>query len=220
MFLYRNTLCCGKRSAGCTIFWMIILIALCALDVIALGINSNYLATCNGIHAVGNPCNSPAWCCRAEVHVITANRCPNTMTCPGGGPPIKPDDLFLATFALNVVFVALELYFIAVPLFYWFLSDNNRISGGGGGGIILDNGDDDILVNGGGENDKTEAERALLDCAERIDIQSSLPSVAAVVAVTKTKMRRVPQTPLLSAVSTAAPIAHVTPLGEKNKKQP
>lgn len=218
MFLYRNTLCCGKRSAGCTIFWMIILIALCALDVIALGINSNYLATCNGIHAVGNPCNSPAWCCRAQVHVITANRCPNTMTCPKGGPPIKPDDLFLATFALNVVFVALELYFIAVPLFYWFLSDASKISGGSG--VMLDSnnggGDDgDVVV---GENDKAEAEKALLDCAERIDMQplqqqQKLP-------VTKI-MRRVPQTPLLSAVSTTvAPIAHVTPLGEKNKKQP
>jgi hypothetical protein len=225
MFLYRNTLCCGGRYAGCTIFWMMILFGLCALDTIALVININYLATCNGIHAVGNPCNDPAWCCRAEVHANSANHCPNTLTCPGGGPPIEPDKLFLAIFALNVLFVVLELYFILLPMMLWFVAESPQR-------LVEAEVDQEDEVNAKQEEEQTKqtAEAALLS-AELIPLPP--PTImdnasGSKVLAAAIKLRRPPQTPMLAAAAAAAasggggggPIVHVTPFSEKNTKQP
>lgn len=218
MFLYRNTLCCGGRYAGCTIFWMMILFGLCALDTIALVINSNYLATCNGINAVGNPCNDPAWCCRAEVHVNPANHCPNTLTCPGGGPPVEPDKLFVAIFALNVVFVVLELYFILLPMMLWFVAESpQRLAAAN----QQEEDEDEATAKQEEAQTKQTAEAALLSAELVLPSSSTIMDNGGGGGV---KLRRPPQTPMLAAVAAAAasggPIVHVTPFSEKNTKQP
>jgi cell division protein FtsB len=210
MFLYRNTVCCGNGQ-GCSIFWMMLLFGLCALDVIALAINSNFLATCNGKNAVGNPCNDPAWCCRPEVHSQSTNRCPNTLTCPGGGPSLQAEKLFLGIFALNVVYVTLELYFILLPLISWFLSP-----------IPLQRRqqqqqEEEVVQQQDEEEEKrkrateTAAERALM--TDNITPAPPLPMSA---EVKFRPHRPAPRTPLLAAAAVGAPPT----LLEKNTKQP
>lgn len=226
MYLYRNTMCrCeGRNTAGCTVFWMIILFALCALDLIALAITSNYLATCNGITAAGNPCNDPAWCCRAEVHADPRNHCPNIMTCPDGGPPVSVDGIFAATFAFNVVFVVLELYFVAQPMVLWFLSTSPSSFSQ----KTIEN-DDDNNENDGDAAARAEERKAVEEAAQAALMSDSISLASqhaldnnvssAAVAV----KRRIPQTPLLVAAAAAGiPMVHVTPPThlEKNTKQP
>lgn len=218
MFLYRNTSCCNNNNRGnqgCTVFWMIILFGICALDFIALGINSNYLATCNGKNAAGNPCNDPAWCCLAEVHSVPTNHCPNTLTCPGT-IVLEKDKLFLTTFALNVIFVVLELYFILLPMILWFLASGpEQITAA----PQEEEEEASAAAAAATEQDQRQAEMALLN-GEIIDSSRPFVSTAA-----DLKLRRPPpRTPLLIAAAAAAgaPMVHVTPptVLEKNTKQP
>jgi hypothetical protein len=213
MFLYRNTVCCGNGQ-GCSVFWIMLLFGLCALDVIALAINSNFLATCNGKNAAGNPCNDPAWCCRAEVHSQPTNRCPNTLTCPGGGPVLHPEKLFLGIFALNVVYVTLELYFILLPLISWFLSP-----------IPLQRRQQQQQQQQKEEEDEQEDEeekrkRATAEvAAERALMTDNITPTPPLPTSTEVKFRPhrpAPRTPLLAAAAVGAPPT----LLEKNTKQP
>lgn len=191
MFLYRNWVCCG-RYAGCTIFWMFLLMGLFVLEVLALAINTNFMAHCNGVNAYGNPCNSPHWCCVPAVRVLLGNHCPNPgsncITDPG---PVNPDAIFVAIFVFSWVFVVLDAYFVALPMVLWVwqrIPDRSQIA---------------PPLPGPPEPDATqanEAEKALLDVAGPID--ASAP---------ESFKRRVllPMTPLLASAVT-----------EKSTKQP
>lgn len=211
MFLYRNTTCCGGKNGGCTVFWMIILFSLLALDCIALFFNSHYLHTCNGVEAVGNPCNSYKWCCLADVHSKPGNSCPNTLTCPGT-IVLEKNGLFLAIFAFNVVFVALESYFVGLPLMLWFFDsgpENWKQQQ-----LEQENQQQEQEEN---EESKRTAEMALMS-ADIIDV----PRATMVAAETKMRRPLAPRTPLLAAAATG-PMVHVTPpttVLEKNTKQP
>lgn len=221
MFVYRNTRCCGsKNGQGCTVFWMIILVAILALDVAALVINGNFLSTCNTKDAgASNPCNDPKWCCRADVHDVVTNACPNHgMTCPGT-LVLERDGIFLGAFALNVVFVALELYFVLMPMVLWFFSSGPPPYPPAG--QQQQQKEEEATAEAEQDSGKqAAAEMALLTggIAADVPLVTSKP--------VDVKMRRpAPRTPLLVAAA-AGQLVHVTPpsstttVVEKNTKQP
>ncbi len=120
MLLYRKTLCCG-RYAGCTVFWMAILVVLIMTELFALAIMGSYLGRCNGLGEVDNPCNDDKWCCAPEIFGDAANLCDNTAACT---PAVSLAEMranvdFLWLFAVTVVFVAGDIFFLLLPLGLW-----------------------------------------------------------------------------------------------------
>lgn len=202
MWLYRNTLCCGGgRYAGCTIFWMALLFVLVGLEVLTLGMNTQFMVQANTQHAVGNPANSPLWCCLPEVYIHDENHCPNSAACPSLPEPIVRDPTVVGLFSFSLVFLALDAYFIGVPILLWFWQRVPRR---------------ESLPESGADLDET-AEAGLMDVGASVVVPSAPPAHPI-----DLKRRAVPQTPLLAAASTNGPIVHVTPFGstEKDTKQP
>lgn len=222
LFTFRNTMCGAKtrRFPGCTLVWLVLMVLLLAADVVGLVVNSYYLATCNGLDAYGNPCNAPGWCCYPDVRVRPGNHCPNefSASCPVL-PPLDKEPTFLGIFSINVVFVALELYFVLLPLVLWFKNFNTlqsikrapqpspKPSAPSADDPSLSEENDDIANDPSGDNVNLLAR-----------IRTGIDTAAV--------LRRpyVPQTTLLAAAGVrpaSGPVVHVTPPSvEKNTKQP
>lgn len=209
MFMFRNIVCGRKRYAGCTITWVCLMVGILALDFVGLIINGHYLATCNDVNAVGNPCNSADWCCLPAVRIIPTNHCPNEMSgsCLPGLVPSK-NPTFLGIFSVNVIFVVLELYFVLLPIVLWFNAFRAPPT----------------------EADKAEEDATEVEFAETKSALETLDPALAVTGesipvtfktVNVVQRRPAPQTPLLAAAANRL-IAHVIPgsSAEKNTKQP
>lgn len=218
LFTFRNTMCNAKKRPfpGCTLVWLVLMVLLLAADIVGLVVNSYYLATCNGLDAYGNPCNAPGWCCYPDVRVRPGNHCPNEFSgsCPAFNlPPLDKEPTFLGIFSINVVFVALELYFVLLPLALWFKNFNTLQSIKRASGKQPNPTPSAPREEGGDDSSAT---------APLAGDQEKLYARIRANADTAAVLRRpyVPQTPLLAAVA-AGPIVHVTPPAvEKNTKQP
>lgn len=235
MFTFRNTMCCRGRYAGCTVFWMVFMILLFALDFVALLANSYYLATCNGLDSFGNPCNAAGWCCLPEVRVRPGNHCPNEFSgsCPVV-PTINKNGTFIGIFSVNVIFVVLELYFVLLPVILWFINFRTIPTAAASRKYKMaplpsepeavkpsappSEEKDPSLQDGEEEEEEGEPRDNMgVRLLSRPVVSGGPDSLV---------LRRpvvVPQTPLLAAAKAAqAPplIAHVTPATEKNTKQP
>lgn len=240
MFTFRNTLCCKSRYAGCTIFWMVLMVLILAADFVALMANSYFLATCNGLDAFGNPCNAAGWCCLPDVRVRPGNHCPNefSASCPVV-PEISKNYTFLGIFAVNVIFVVLELYFVILPLVLWFVNFRTIPKRAAAAAVVavrrleeapaptapemdknaLAELDPTLEPN---DDDTSTATTPLLKDPSTLGVQARIRATDTVI------LRRpglIPQTPLLAAAKSSVAgagglISHVTPTTEKNTKQP
>lgn len=130
MILFRKTrLGCGPRKYGvCTVFWSMALAVLIVMDVSALVIFGSYLASCNGPHSKSNPANDARWCAAAVVWNNPANECSNTGPWTGVNAAITLPDLsvnvdFLWLFGASILFSAMELVFLILPLALWLRSN-------------------------------------------------------------------------------------------------
>lgn len=234
LFTFRNTMCGAKtrRFPGCTLVWLVLMVLLLAADVVGLVVNSYYLATCNGLDAYGNPCNAPGWCCYPDVRVRPGNHCPNefSASCPVL-PPLDKEPTFLGIFSINVVFVALELYFVLLPLVLWFKNFNTLQSIKRVQSIKnaveerpKPNPSAPPLETPGKDTDPSLADTAATapPATENANVLARIRAGIDTAAV----LRRpyVPQTPLLAAAGArpaSGPVVHVTPPSvEKNTKQP
>jgi hypothetical protein len=227
MFTYRNTLCCRGRYAGCTMFWLVLMVLILAMDCVGFVINTYYLAHCNGVDAFGNPCNSAGWCCLPEVRIRPSNHCPNEMSGSCVVPlPLNMNGTFVGLFAVNIVFLLLEIYFVALPLVLWFISfrslpgpqspegfyDEVPTASAPPSEAASDDNDADY--------DPALEEGAAPTAPPYVDTKSRIGANASGVAVVRRPV--VPHTPLLAAAAAARtnPITHVTPVTEKYTKQP
>lgn len=133
MILFRKTrLGCGPRKYGvCTVFWSLALAVLIVMDVSALVIFGSYLASCNGPNSKSNPGNDARWCAAAVVWNNPSNECSNTGPWTGANAAITLQDLsvnvdFLWLFGAALLFSAMELVFLILPLALWLRSNTGR----------------------------------------------------------------------------------------------
>lgn len=238
MFTFRNTMCCNQRYPGCTIFWMVLMVLLLSVDIVGLVANSYYLATCNGLDAFGNPCNAAGWCCLPDVRVRPGNHCPNqfSSSCPVI-PEISKNGTFLGIFSINVVFVALELYFVLLPLILWVVNFRSIPRAAAVASSIKQASylpppqpqpsappaaanQDDV------EPELQNADSPTAPSKESMGMTTRIRGSVSTVIPDTVVLRRpglIPQTPLLAAAKSGTAsglISHVTPTTEKNTKQP
>ncbi len=133
MILFRKTrLGCGPRKYGvCTVFWSLALAVLIVMDVSALCIFGSYLASCNGPHSKSNPGNDARWCAVSVVWNDPSNGCPNTGPWTGSNAALTLQDLsvntdFLWLFGSTLLFTAMELVFLILPLALWLRSNTRK----------------------------------------------------------------------------------------------
>ncbi len=144
MLLYRRV-----QAACCSMFWIMVLALLFTMDVVALAMLGSQLGACNTPQArYGNPCNDRRWCAVAEVQNAPGNDCPTGVGAwAAPNDALALDDLrkngdFVWLFSTSIVFVAVELLLVALPLALWF---RRHLGGGPGGapGSSAFDGDDD-----------------------------------------------------------------------------
>jgi hypothetical protein len=146
MLLYRKYLCCGGKVPVCTIMWSGFLVALVIVELMVLSILGHYYGKCNGLDQLDNPCNDLKWCCAPEIFNNPANKCSNTIAC---SPALTlasmvPDVDFVALFAVSVVFVAMDLFFLLLPLGLWMTASHTVYEEGED-----DDGGDEALIESG-----------------------------------------------------------------------
>lgn len=129
MLLYRKYFCCGGKVAGCTVMWSAFLVVLVIIELMVLSILGYYYGKCNGLDQLDNPCNDLKWCCAPEIFNNPANKCSNTIACT---PPLTlasmvPDVDFVALFSVSVVFVAMDLVFLLLPMGLWMTASHTVI---------------------------------------------------------------------------------------------
>jgi len=114
MVLYR-------RSLGCLIGWLVVLVLLVIVDVLVLIALGTDYGGCNGQNEFGNLCNAPLWCCVPEIYGNPANMCLNSVGCT---PAVALEDLrpntdFLWLFWVTFVFVVFDVVLLMVPVIIW-----------------------------------------------------------------------------------------------------
>lgn len=164
LLTFRKTRC--GRYAGCTIFWVVLLMILTCLEAISLAINMNFWFYANS-HVVGNqdnPANHYLWCCDPDVYSLASNGCRPTSPClltpiPPGGLPL--DDVFQWVLGLGIAFFTFDLYFVLLPVALWLHSGSPQKYGGSGGG--------------GGDIDFEETKLMIVDTTLIVDPKAAVP---------------------------------------------
>jgi hypothetical protein len=138
--------------------------------------------------------------------------------------PLNMNGTFVGLFAVNVVFLLLEIYFVALPLVLWFISFRS-LPGPQSAQDFYDEVPTASAPPSEAGNDDADYDPALEEGAAPtappyVDTKSRIGANAAGVAIVRRPV--VPHTPLLAAAAAARtnPIAHVTPVTEKYTKQP
>lgn len=126
MILYRQTTCCGGRSAAT--FWVAWLVILAATEAASFAFLTFYAATCNGLDSYDNPCNDKRWCLVPAVYMNSANGCPNHVGSATFGE-LRWHVLFEALYGTSVIFLVFSLVMLFLPLglsLYANFQDGNK----------------------------------------------------------------------------------------------
>jgi hypothetical protein len=119
LLLYRKT------SRWCNILWLVPITIFVVMDLGAVFMLGGYLGACNGQSTgnFNNPCNSYNWCCDVRIYSRPENHCRPTAPCPPGQAQtleqMKPNSDFLWLFAINVISLAFDIYFLVIPALAW-----------------------------------------------------------------------------------------------------
>ncbi len=120
MYYFVSFITLFRRVKGCYIFWFTLIVILFMIDVIVIiGLGEIY-SKCNQQGQYYNICNSPHWCCAAEVFAAVENRCHNTVVCAAPLDTLVESDLlpngdflwlFYSNFAYSIVDGLILLFF-------------------------------------------------------------------------------------------------------------
>ncbi len=141
LMLYRNSTCCGAKPGGCSVFWIIVLVALILADVMGFAILSSFYTRCNGVGQAGNPCNDLKWCCDPAIFGDASNLCSITAACT---PALTLADMsanldFIWLYSVSAGFIAFDLFFLMLPLALWIVTSS--------GGAGSSSGSDDAFLD-------------------------------------------------------------------------
>ena len=111
---------------GLYIFWFTMYILMYLLTFLGLIGMGSFYQTCNQQNQYGNMCNSYDYCNVNEIRANPANFCPDPL--PSATPVLiqnlNPNANFLGLFWTNFVLFILQMIFIGVISYFWYVATN------------------------------------------------------------------------------------------------